>query len=128
MSNILFKFPTRNRPAKVIDCLKTLTKNIENKDNYKIVLNCDLDDITMNNCISEIKSFPNTDIIFDYSKNKIHAMNRDMDKIDYKWDIMVMVSDDFDFYRFGFDNIIRHGLDLVMSHKYDHNQSHPLQR
>jgi hypothetical protein len=40
------------------------------------------------------------------SRNKIEAINRDIDKTDYEWDVVVVVSDDFEPTRKGWDTAI----------------------
>jgi hypothetical protein len=41
------------------------------------------------------------------SKNKIDAINRDLNEFDYDWDILINMSDDMIFTKKGFDDIIR---------------------
>jgi hypothetical protein len=107
---ILFKVTSRSRPAKLLETLD----NIINKcstDNYDIVLSLDEDDNTCNTL--EFKNilndkYPKVKVYYGLSKNKVDAINRDMDKTS-EWDILVNVSDDQRFLVFGFDEMIRKG-------------------
>lgn len=108
---ILFKFSSRSRSEKFFKCLDNIISKIDDKENYMIVASLDFDDKTMFNkqvlerlilYVENHKLFP----VFGYSKNKIDAINRDMDKFD-DWSICVNTSDDMEFQVQGFDNIIR---------------------
>lgn len=84
----------------------------------------DLDDTSMNNdyvceMLEEYQRVADVRYTFGNSEGKIHAINRDMDKIDYDWDIVVVMSDDMKFVMEGFDEYIRaafktYGLDSVI--------------
>lgn len=117
--NILFKFPSRQRPEKLLSCLQNIKETCST--NYLVVCTLDSDDETMNNpeMIKKIGEFPNTVSMFGKSDNKIHAVNRDMDEIDYPWDIVVVMSDDMKIMRKGFDTFLRshfekNGLDSIL--------------
>jgi len=108
---ILFKFSSRSRPEKFFNGLDNIISKISDKENYLIVASLDFDDKTMFNkhvlyklipYIENNKVFP----IFGYSKNKIDAINRDMDKFN-EFDILCNFSDDMSFKVDGFDEIIR---------------------
>jgi hypothetical protein len=81
------------------------------KQNTKIVVTADLDDGTMYNpqTLSSIRPYIENyglEIEFGKSKNKIHAVNRDMEK--YKdWDILVVMSDDMKCNQSSYDFQIR---------------------
>lgn len=104
---ILFKFASRSRPQKFLSCIKNIQENIHS-DNYHILGTFDLDDLTMNNetVISKLKEIKNFTYIFGHSKNKINAINRDMDLIN-EWDILICFSDDMLFVCKNFDEMIR---------------------
>ncbi len=108
---ILFKFSSRSRPEKFFNGLDNIISKIDDKENYLIVASLDLDDKTMFNkqvlerlipYINNHKVIP----IYGYSKNKIDAINRDMEKFD-DFSIICNYSDDMEFQVQGFDNIIR---------------------
>lgn len=113
---ILYKFASRSRPEKFFNGLDNII-NLSDKKDFAILVSADLDDTTMFNSsvrkrlqkyIDDGYVFP----FFDYSKSKIHAINRDLDKIPNipkikNWDILVNFSDDMEFIVYGFDNIIR---------------------
>lgn len=64
-------------------------------DNIKFLVSFDTDDETMNGAIIQRASKIHDDITFvaGTSKNKVHAINRDMD-IAGEWDIVMIASDD----------------------------------
>lgn len=108
---ILFKYSSRSRKNKFFLGLDNIISKISDKENYLIVVSLDFDDKEMFNkevlerlipYINNHKVFP----VFGYSKNKIDAINRDMDKFD-DWQILCNFSDDMSFKVEGFDEIIR---------------------
>ena len=117
---ILFKFATRSRPEKFLSCIDFLYKNLADKENYLIAVTADRDDKTMFNKAvltqvkQRIKLGYKINIIFGESKNKIHAINRDME-IFTDWDIVVVLSDDMVCEKQGFDNKIRQHMNNLYS-------------
>jgi len=103
---ILFKYATRSRPALFKRGMESIINNVAS-DNYHIVVSIDSDDQTM---LSADLDYPNTTIFAGLSKNKIDAINRDMNYVK-DWDIVVNMSDDMVFTQKGFDDIIRVELD-----------------
>lgn len=104
---ILFKLTTRSRPQRAIKTLESIFNNIES-DNFNILISLDDDDITTPDLYDWCAGkFDKINICFGKSENKIDAINRDMDRIKYKWDILVNVSDDQVFIKKGFDKDIR---------------------
>jgi len=108
---ILFKFSSRSRTEKFFAGLDNIISKVRDKENYIIVASLDYDDKTMFNkevlerlipYVQNHKVVP----VFGYSKSKIDAINRDMDKFN-SYDIVVNTSDDMSFEVDGFDNIIR---------------------
>jgi hypothetical protein len=77
---------------------------IANREDYHILISVDKDDQSM---------FPlpvldgNYTFVVGNSKNKIDAINRDLNEFDYDWDILINMSDDMIFTKKGFDDIIR---------------------
>jgi len=100
--HILYKFPTRSRPHKARQRIEEIRAYSESP-NYTIMMSIDNDDqITLDN----IDLFDGCFLDIDSSPNKIHAINRNMDKAP-KWDIVVVMSDDMQCQIKGFDNEIR---------------------
>lgn len=107
---ILFNFASRSRPEKFFKCLDNIHE-LSVSDNYVIVAKLDKDDPSMNNqaVVERLNTYPHLYYDFGYSKNKVHAINRDIPKDD--WGILVNMSDDMLFLVKGFDNIIREAFD-----------------
>lgn len=99
---ILFKLATRSRPEKARKAIDNIIMNCASQ-NYKILVSIDKDDITMQGFDHE---HPNVFMVEGYSKNKIDAINRDMDLIE-DWKILINTSDDMLFIEKGFDRIIK---------------------
>src|SRR5690606_32245394 len=120
---ILYKFPSRERPNKFFSALGNIISK-SNSSRYMIECTLDLDDPSMNNdyvceILDEYQRVADVRYTFGHSEGKVHAINRDMDKIDYDWDIVVVMSDDMKFVVEGFDEYIRAafnqwGLDSVV--------------
>jgi hypothetical protein len=106
---ILFKVTSRSRPENLLRTLHNITGFTSNPD-YLICLSLDEDDKTVNN--PEFRSILGSNFglelhtFWGLSKNKIDAINRDVDKMQV-WDILVNVSDDQVFTFSGFDELIR---------------------
>ena len=100
--HILFKLATRSRPQKAKKAIENIIM-LCNSMNYTILVSIDEDDESMFGF-----SYPddNVFIVRGTSKNKIDAINRDMDIFE-GWDILINTSDDMVFEIKGFDNIIR---------------------
>jgi len=104
---ILLKYPTRIRPHKSLKLLKKYIKYMSG-DNYEFILSCDNNDPSMREEYVEevIASYDKVNIFFGNNKNKVEAINADMDKcLDY--DIVLLVSDDMIPIKKGYDDIIR---------------------
>jgi hypothetical protein len=77
---------------------------IANKEDYHILISVDRDDQSM----SPLPVLDgNHTFVVGNSKNKIDAINRDINEFDYDWDILINMSDDMIFSKKGFDDIIR---------------------
>lgn len=100
---ILYKFASRSRPEKFIKCIENIYIN-QRHDNFFILASLDLDDSSMNNpdMISKMKRYDRLYPVFGKSKNKIDAINRDME-LAPEWDVLVNTSDDMMFCVNGFD-------------------------
>lgn len=109
MSKILFKLTTRERPIRALDTLRSIYYYMADQINFSILVTLDEDDKWIDNhFIDQLKKMPNLVYKFGFEpKNKIEAINRDVNNYPYDWDILVNVSDDQQFILQGFDNIIR---------------------
>ncbi|OHB91782.1 MAG: hypothetical protein A2Z57_04830 [Planctomycetes bacterium RIFCSPHIGHO2_12_39_6] len=104
---ILYKFASRSRPEKFITCVENIYINSRNKE-FTILASLDLDDKTMNNeaMIEKMKRYEGKLYpVFGVSKNKVAAINRDMDKAP-KFDVLINMSDDMMFIAEGYDRTI----------------------
>ena len=88
---ILFKYASRSRNQKFFSGLDNILKNLSDLENFCILLSLDVDDITMNNpssinkLVYYIQKYPEKIIVkFGNSKNKIDAINRDVNEIKQK--------------------------------------------
>jgi hypothetical protein len=93
--NILIKFPTRGRPERFTRALDKYINLAANKDKISFVVSVDEDDSTMTpEFIQSIKNkHHKIQVYVGKSHNKIHAINRDMDKAP-PYDILLLASDD----------------------------------
>lgn len=104
---LLVKFPTRGRKNKFFNVLKKYQNFANNIDNIIFLISIDEDDTEMNNpdCLEILSSFKNCNVIIGKSESKIHAVNRDMEKI-LEWDVVLLASDDMIPQVKGYDEII----------------------
>ena len=101
---ILFKYTTRSRRSNFLRGYDSILNNIANKEDYHILISVDGDDQSM----SPLPVLDgNHTFVVGRSKNKIDAINRDINEFDYDWDILINMSDDMIFTKKGFDDIIR---------------------
>jgi hypothetical protein len=113
---ILFKFASRSRSNKFFAGIDNILSNLADLNNFCILVSLDVDDATMNNpsviarLTQYVEKYPQNFIIkFGYSKNKVDAINRDVNEIKsiYNFDILVNFSDDMEFIQHSFDDNIR---------------------
>ena len=99
MSNykILFKYASRSRNEKFFDGLDNILNNLNDLNNFCILCSLDADDETMNNQqsikrITEyVKKYPaNIVVKFGKSKNKIDAINRDVNDFKERFDFDIL--------------------------------------
>ena len=101
---ILFKYTSRSRRSNFLRGYDSILDKIANKEDYHILISVDKDDQSM---------YPlpvldgNHTFVVGNSKNKIDAINRDINEFDYDFDILINMSDDMIFTKKGFDDIIR---------------------
>lgn len=113
---ILFKYASRSRNQKFFIGLDNILQNIGDLNNFCVLVSLDIDDLTMNNpdtikkLTEYVNKYPNNIIIkFGVSKNKIDAINRDVNEIKdkFNFDILVNFSDDMEFIQHSFDEVLR---------------------
>ena len=93
---LLCKVTSRARPTELLKCIKSYVDLCDNKKNLIWLFSFDANDESYINkeFVGKIHDIINDAIIiFADSNSKIHAINRDVDKI-YAWDILVNISDD----------------------------------
>jgi hypothetical protein len=105
-TSLLISLATRSRPHQFFKNLDTFYQKLSHKIPYRFVINCDLDDETMNNptVIKRLKGYPNLAFNFDANRSKVEACNRNIDQYDF--DILLSVHDDMQALVKGFDEII----------------------
>lgn len=113
--NILLKCPTRSRPLKVMETLRTYMKLATDPRRIGVLISCDTDDSTMTSLVQEellgiLRPCAYKRICFGDNKSKIEACNADMDKVEWAWDIVVLVSDDMIPVVPGYDAVIRNSM------------------
>lgn len=104
---LLYNFASRSRPKKLLNCLRNI-KSMARHNDYEIILKLDLNDAAVNNSDFQIQ-FDDfllqgdcwVKIAWGHSRNKIHAINRDIPTT--LWDIIISTSDDIEFTQPGFD-------------------------
>lgn len=88
---ILLKYPSRNRPELLRKNLTEYWDLCTDKDNTRILVSLDSDD---EESIKVANEFDYIELHIGNSKNKIDACNRDVEKTDWPWDIIILCSDD----------------------------------
>ncbi len=90
---LLVKLPCRERPQKLIQRIEEY-QSLSFDKSIKYLVSLDSNDITCNNAhvLSSLKEL-NCVVYVDNSFSKIHAVNRDIEKVN-GWDILVLASDD----------------------------------
>lgn len=122
--NILVKFASRGRKDRFFGGMDTIYKLADLPDHIFTLITADEDDPEMNNdeVRERLKLYPNTEIIYGASENKIHAINRDFDLLPDKfknWHILVNFSDDQRFVVPQWDNYIRTNFNSVFPENLD---------
>jgi len=104
----LIKFPTRSRREKFFYTLDKYISLFSPENDFRVLVSCDYDDVEMNNLstIDKLKSYEQVCFFFDKRTNKIDAINRDIDKVDYQWDILISAADDMIPVKLGYDKVI----------------------
>lgn len=111
-TKLLFKISTKARPIIFFKNLDMLLSNLSNKIDYLVSVSIDLDDNTMCNMqtINKLNKYAknyNLNFFIGKSINKVDALNRDISKVDFKWDAIIPITDYMEFCVNGFDDEIR---------------------
>jgi hypothetical protein len=104
---ILFKYTTRSRRSNFLRGIESIVSNLANTKDYHIL-------ISVENEFHDASMYPlpqlNCNHTYCINPNapttKVDAINRDLNECGYEWDILINMSDDMTFTKFGFDNII----------------------
>ena len=109
-ARILYKYASRSRPDLFYRGLISIFNNSISQ-NFIVLATLDENDPTLADYKKMIYDFPTNQLIvkIGQSKNKIDAINRDLSDFSEPWDILVNMSDDMVFTKYGFDNTIRSG-------------------
>lgn len=115
--NILVKFPTRGRPDLFFKTLDLYYNLASNKNKLFFLISLDIDDKSMCNAEVNLKllNYDNLQFIVGNSSSKIDAVNRDMDLLEYDYDIIILASDDMIPQVVGYDDIIRDKMENLYS-------------
>lgn len=107
---LLIKFPTRSRPDKFLKILDQYYLLLRDT-NYKFIISCDLDDITMNNdnIKNKLSEYPNLKYYYENNTSKIEAINNNLSGEDF--DILLLASDDMLPIKSGYDKIIKENME-----------------
>jgi hypothetical protein len=100
---ITYIFPSRQRPLKLLMAIANISEFSVSK-NYSIIVVLDEDDEETKRSIHPIER---VEYYFGKSESKIHACNRELDKISSDTQIVCLMSDDFVITERGFDTHIR---------------------
>lgn len=114
-NKIVFKYTSRSRPDNFFRGLDSIVNNLHDTENYYIQCTFDTDDLSMNNkeVIDRLHTYKNLTYYFGESKNKIDAINKNLEKLTDDWSILVNMSDDQIFITQYFDKIIRDQMDYA---------------
>lgn len=117
---ILVKYPTRGRPHKFLSALHAIDANAIDRDNVHYLISYDFNDSSMSEAVKQrANSYMNVTMVSGFSRNKIHACNRDME-VAGEWDIVMLLSDDMICECNGWDEVLRSefkkSLDLCVHH------------
>ena len=107
--NLLIKFPTRGRKNKFLNTLRKYVTLANNIENIKFLISVDIDDVDMysSETVEIIHQNPNCEILVSDNISKVEAINRGINEFEYKWDILLLASDDMIPQKMGYDDVIR---------------------
>lgn len=102
---IAYIFPSRERPKKFFSCLDNIQDMSDSKD-YFVWGKLDNDDPHKQEYENKLSEYPELTVKWGLSKNKVHAINRDLEDLP-PCDIIIIMSDDIKWIEFAYDNEIR---------------------
>jgi hypothetical protein len=104
---ILLKCPTRGRRERFLSTIKKWVE-LADKSQLGILVTADTDDISMRGFTeADLPEVSWKKVCFGENKTKIQACNADIEKVDWHWDIIILVSDDMIPQVNGYDSRIR---------------------
>jgi hypothetical protein len=102
---LTYSFPSRSRPVKFFAALDNI-RSMSASDNYEVIAKLDDDDKQFTQRFKDrLSEYPEVIVKWGKSKNKVHAVNRDIEGM--TGDILLCHSDDMVFIKNGFDDFIR---------------------
>jgi len=109
---ILVKYASRGRTERFFDGMNSIYDLCSQPDYIRVLITADEDDDQMNTeeVRERVSKYKNAHIIYGKSESKIHATNRDLDKLPKGWDnwsIIANFSDDQRFTIANWDDYIR---------------------
>ena len=87
--NILVKYPTRGRRDQFFDTVQRYISTATT-DQWQFLVSTDTNDRWM----SDVTTVTNGVVVHGESRNKVDAINRDIDQSEYPWDIVLVIPDD----------------------------------
>lgn len=115
---ILVKYASRGRPQRFFDGLDNIFETVQYSNSILVLASLDEDDLDM--CNDEVKErlklYKNIQVCWGLSENKIHACNKDFDKIPETfndWSILCNFSDDMKWTAYSWDELIRNDFKAV---------------
>jgi len=108
---LLIKFPTRGRTEKFFTVLDRYYSLLNDNENTEFCITLDDNDPTMNNdkVLDRLDTYKNLYYYIGFSKNKIEAINADMEEFD-DFDVVLLASDDMIPQIQGYDDMIRENM------------------
>jgi hypothetical protein len=97
--NILVKYASRSRPENFERGLRSIIDNAVDIGSVFVLVSLDSDDQRLKEYEDVVGKYYDKAFIKVYigeSQNKIHAINRDIDKVKFDWDVLVNMSDDME--------------------------------
>jgi hypothetical protein len=102
---LTYSFPSRSRPVKFFAALDNI-RSMSHSGNYEVIAKLDDDDKQFTQRFKDrLSEYPEVIVKWGKSKNKVHAVNRDIEGM--TGEILLCHSDDMVFIKKGFDDFIR---------------------
>lgn len=106
---ILCKYPTRGRPQQFLTTLRGWLSSATDLSRIAVLVSYDTDDVVMTpEVIAQAEALhPALVAVRGHSKTKIQACNADVNEYQGDWEVVLLVSDDMQCVRVGWDDMIR---------------------